>query len=554
MQNLRCEGNSETHLLANGIVLQSGNYLGCQGSDCGSFYNSVENTDIRYATNGVLITGKSLSLGSNGNVMHNVRVGDSVNEFRITAGDGNRCTACAVEGATGEAIWVEEDNQANNNNNQFTDLRIENPTSLHDIRVDPLSYGNKFTMGMVSYPAKILDNGVATVFDMTNVFKRDWGNYTSMNALLNINPYTGVRFTNPPSAGRIVFGAANPLPSNNTGGSNSYVQIHSPNTNFGFPLALICDGVGRGLGVISQGYDQSTSTGTSMVLHCDGSITATQNATNLALPISFPNGGITLLAGNAGAPPIKIGASNTGWFSVGENDLSASESGTRMFAIQNIGPQQRGTFVLDDNGFSCVGLNGNACLTHIATGVAGIGTNSPKAVDGTLFANGNKRVLRGDWGCGTAGGGIGGVAPSCTSATIVGVNGPNELSFDLPQIANSYQMDCDLFVSQAVTTTANTWAIITAPAAVENVAASYTMGTTGNTFSSGATVNAAPTTNPIPITPNWTLGVIDVVEPVHIHAAIEGVPSAGTTLSLALIAPSPSDTVRIYRGSACHLY
>ena len=187
--------------------------------------------------------------------------------------------------------------------------------------------------------------------------------------------------------------------------------------------------------------------------------------------------------------------------------------------------------------------------SRIAAGVRAFGNGTAGDISGTILANGNKVVLTADWTCGT-----GGTVSSCVAATIIGSGGGVPMTFTLPLVANSYQLDCDFVVGQATAATSNQWNLLTATNGATNVTASYTMATAATAMAVGAVTDQASTTTTFQIAPNWTLGGTGTKMPVHIHAAIEGASASGTVLSVQLLAPTVGDLVTIYRGSQCSIH
>lgn len=194
-------------------------------------------------------------------------------------------------------------------------------------------------------------------------------------------------------------------------------------------------------------------------------------------------------------------------------------------------------------------INSDTGWSRIAADVWGAGNGTANDMSALVLHNGNKVVLTADWTCGTAG-----TVASCAAATIIGSGGGIPMTFTLPSIANSYQLDCDFVVGQATSATSNQWNLLTATNGATNVTASYLMNTAATAMAAGAVTDQASGTTTFQIAPNWTLGGTGTKMPVHIHAAVEGASASGTVLSVQLLAPTAGDVVTIYRGGGCRIF
>jgi hypothetical protein len=164
-------------------------------------------------------------------------------------------------------------------------------------------------------------------------------------------------------------------------------------------------------------------------------------------------------------------------------------------------------------------------------------------------SSGQSRVtFLADWTCGT-----GGTVSTCVTATIVGAT-VTPLTFTLPLVALSYDLDCDGVVSSTTGTPANNWNLITATNGATNVTSSYAMGTAAAVGGFGATTDTASTTTTFSIGGTWTLGAAGTKFPFHIHARIEGASASGTVLSLQVVDPTVADLLTIYRGASCIIH
>lgn len=76
------------------------------------------------------------------------------------------------------------------------------------------------------------------------------------------------------------------LTSDQLGGVACLMCVKGPNSNFGYPLALMMDSSGRGIDLVTQNYSSSGSTGTSMLIG-SGGIIYTVSGTGAVLPFNF---------------------------------------------------------------------------------------------------------------------------------------------------------------------------------------------------------------------------------------------------------------------------
>jgi hypothetical protein len=296
LERLRIEGYGYGDLINSGIVVQSGTAAGCgSGADCGSFYTTINDTDIRFATNGVHVTSTDPLVGANGTSGTNVRIGDSVNCWRITRGDTNRVFALGLEGCT-KGIWIETGaGGANNNGSAFIAPRFE--ANTQDVVIDSISYYNAIIASSLDQ-SKISDNGGTSMFiSVDGLMKLAGGiTYTATDAYLRFNPVSGIRSAGQ-TASYYAFGGS--LTSDQTYGSASMYQIKAPNTAFGFPLAIMADSTGYGLGIVSQDFSASGNTGTGIYFTKDGHVTPTKNGSAQYAPLIVPQ--LKIDGGGAGS-------------------------------------------------------------------------------------------------------------------------------------------------------------------------------------------------------------------------------------------------------------
>lgn len=272
-----------------------------------------------------------------------------------------------------------------------------------------------------------------------------------------------------------------------------------------------------------------------------GAWTITPSATGTTGTISGP---LLIPSGTLAAPGIGLSSNtNTGISNDGFGNLAFGSGGLQSFVATNGGL----TFGVNTNVISW----GDTFLSRIsgASGTTAVaaGTAANNSL-GLFLADGNKAVLTADWTMGTGG--------TVTSAgpNIIGSGGGVPMTFTLPLVAKSYQLDCNFVVGQATAATANTWSLLTATNGATNVTASYMMATAATAMAVGAVTDQTSTTSSFAIAPTWTLGGTATKMPVHIHAAIEGASASGTVLSVQLTSGAVADLITIYRGSSCHLY
>ena len=307
----------ENRRLIHGDVFSGLRIEGCRGngleirasSDGLTVFNVFRDIFITYTETGILLAAPAKGGSTNSNQFYSVTINNHVTTgIDIQAGaSANSFFGCSFETIYGRSVNISRGAE----DNHFFGTVFDNiAPGVPGLAVENAEPTTQF-FGSVLIPGRIRDTGTmgSMVGTAGNDVRVGGYEYSSADGVVRLNSGGGVRLQTQlsmdPGKTLDVLGETNA--SLAVGGKvaprrlgiPSLTLFHPPAANWGQAATFITDGVGRGVWIVSSGFDSEHALGTGLAISSTG-LSATKAGTGAAAPVVI-GGGSNLYTSTPGA-------------------------------------------------------------------------------------------------------------------------------------------------------------------------------------------------------------------------------------------------------------